>query len=281
MLSQSQFTEQLYQKMLEHYKPSSHMPVKELKLLEHQIDVQGQHGEVFTCYTDKIYSRYLENPDFIKTIFAQTLQTYNDLFLYDENVFSGVLPIIKNQEWLDETHRMRVACNHGDDLSFARIMQDQMLTIPLVADLVIAFAISLPKGMKFLYQADLLRYSSDGSLNELYRKAKENLTAYLQELQIKSTPVGYTLELDTDIEASMLLLYEQWQNKLNFLAEPVIALISRDTVILADSSDHEQIHSLRKLTQELYPTVAYRLAPELYTIKNGMLELYESTVREV
>lgn len=278
MLSQLKFTQLLYQKMLEEYGPASHSPIKELVLLESQINVIGQQGETFTCYTDRIYHRYLQKPKQINEIFTQTLQTYKDLFLHDEGGANDVLPFIRNQEWLEEAYRMRIACYYGEDPQDSKLLQEQMLTLPLAGDLIIAFAINLAKGAKFLYQNDLSRYFPGDTLLSVYQKAKDNLTNYLHKLTIQPSPIGYTLELNAEIEPSMFLLYEHWQDKLPFQGPPVIALLARDTVILADSSDPGQVCALQKFAQEVYPTAAYHLSPEIFTLKEGVLELYEQTL---
>lgn len=275
MLSQLQFTQLLYQKMLDQYASSKHMVIEELALLGNQINVRGKRGEAFTCYTDRIYSRYSHRPEFLDAIFVHTLQTYHDLFLYDECGIEGVLPMVRNQEWLTEACYLRVACTHGGKFSDEQMEQEQMLAIPLVNDLAIVFAVNLSKGMHFLYRGELSSYAADDKLQSLYQQAKENLAPYLKQLKFKPTPIGDALEVGEGLEVSMLLLYEQWENRLAMRGSVVIAMIARDTVILVDSSNQEQVKVLRKLARELYPTLTHHISPNLFTFKNGALQLYD------
>lgn len=272
MFSQSELTARLYELMCTRYPRGFASRV--FRLREKQIDVVGTHGKVLTYYTDHIYAQYLQKPQQAEDLFTKTAALWEDLLPQAEVPVKALFPVIKNKQWLEDAYRAQLACQDTEDIQPKKLQAQQILTLPLVSDLFIAFGLDLPGGMQFLVQDDLLSYDAVANLEGLYHLALQNLNGLLPQLFIEETIAGYTLHLDSYHEASMILLYEQWKDKLPFEGAAAVVLMARDSVWLADCAYPQQVKAMHQFAQGVYPTLAYNLSKEIFVLNNGQLEIY-------
>ena len=73
-----------------------------------------------------------------------------------------------------------------------------------------------------------------------------------------------------------MLLFEEIAPKLNLVGEPVLALISRDRFIVADSNVPEDVATLKQFAAEQTSQVPHALSAHLYHYQNGHIRLYEA-----
>lgn len=272
MISQLELTARLYQLMCARYPRGFASRV--FRLREKQIDVVAAQGKVLTYYTDHIYNQYLQKPQYVEELLTQTVALWKELLPQAEIPVEALLPVIKNKQWLEDAYRVQLACQDTQTIEPKRLQAQQILTLPLVSDLFIVFGLDLSGGMQFLVQDDLLSYDAVGNLEGLYHLALQNLSSLLPQLHIEETLAGSALHVDSYHEASMILLYDQWKEKLAFEGAPAVALVARDAVWLADCAYPQQVNAMRQFAQGVYPTLAYNLSTEIFVFNNGQLELY-------
>lgn len=220
-------------------------------------------GEPLTFYPDNLYYAYLQDTTSFEDYQENIIQNIGEL-LNPTDETPLLLPAIKNTSWLD-------ACKQTD----ANKQDDPVVYLPLAGDLVVVFALDMSVRMSYLYQSQLVEYSPDNDLNTLYMHALNNFNSYLEHIDIQRTEIGYIIRLDGNYDASLILKVDQWLTNLSLIGQPVVAIIARNLLVIADSNDHEQVHLLRQYAKQQMDEAPYALSAELYTLKDAKLTLYD------
>jgi hypothetical protein len=276
-LSKCEVAQKLCEKMRERYKKNRFTVINPHQPDEVRIDITGTDGHTFSCYVDSLYSTYLGDPSRLGEFCENMLTTVDSLLLNTDEVRPLLLPAIKNQSWIE---RVQHTPQQEKDSSFFHTTSQQygrqLAHIPLVADLSIVFALDTPHHMSYVFNEQLHDFSAADDIQEVYQQALENLKTHIPGMKIKASPLGYTVHVDSNYDASMILLYDQWKERIALRGDPVIAIVARGTLIIADSDNTKQIHDLRKFVQDIFPTVAYSLSPLLFTIKDEQLSIFSA-----
>lgn len=283
LLNKRELTEMLCEKMKARY-PNHLFEIADANHVDNiHIRVTGIDGHSFACYTDSIYALYEQHPDELDLLCANMLQTLDSIITQDKETAPVLLPSIKNQTWINsiEHHQPnKLVFESGMQPNALDLHPRNLVNIALVDNLFIVFVMDTPKYMNYVFKEDLARLAKDGDVRTLYAQALDNLRQFIPRIQFESSAIGLSLHVDANYNASMILLYDEWKDKLTLEGNPVIALLARDTLLIADDANPQQLQSLQKFVQKIYPDIAYGLSPSLYTIRHSMLTSYAPKAKE-
>ena len=131
--------------------------------------------------------------------------------------------------------------------------------------------------MTYLFESDLPNYTPDGNKDTALQLAQDNLRAHSEHVEIEPIHNAWQqIRFDQTYDASWVLLFEEIAPKLNLVGEPVLALISRDRFIVADSNVPEDVAALKQFAAEQISQVPHALSAHLYHYQNGHIRLYEA-----
>lgn len=173
-----------------------------------------------------------------------------------------LLPVIKPVEWVDIARRQI----QGSGLDPARAA---FIIRPLVADLVVAYALDTDAMMQFV-TSDLLE---ELGLDEarLHETALANLARKLPEMEIKGHDGRYVVRLDRNYDASMLLILDQWRDRVPIDGPILLAVPARDEVLIGDAGDPDIAESLAEIAQEIVAQSPYALSSQVLRWSDGRL----------
>jgi len=188
------------------------------------------------------------------------------------NVDGKIMPVIKPYSWLQQYA----------DAEGKSFTDCSMLWVPLAfegtGDLGIVFAIDQGENMMFANEA----LFPNVDISELYQEAIENIQLYFIEqikaetLQINEQAIGCFVSTDGNYESSLVLLIAPLiEHFMTIVGDPVFVLLARDTFIIADSDNKEQITALKEAAVQSFSEISYPLSSTLYTYKNRTIYIYE------
>ncbi|MFD1259144.1 hypothetical protein [Entomomonas asaccharolytica] len=232
------------------------------------VSIERPEGDPIIFYPDNLYYAYLQGNEDFTAYKNNIIQNICDIFhAVDEEPI--LLPTIKPISWLDEVYRAIYQANPN-------AKEDPLVYLPLAGDLIIVFALDMSTRMSYLYHSQLADYSADNDLQALYLQALENFKTKLDHIEIYSSDIGYTLTLDGNYDASLVLTLEQLLPSLELKGEPIIAIIARNQLIIADSYNSQQVSMLNHYAKQQMQEAPYALSAELFCLKDNKLSLYNS-----
>jgi hypothetical protein len=101
-------------------------------------------------------------------------------------------------------------------------------------------------------------------VTSLQKLAIANLTQKAQAVQMQSAGPMSMLLLDGYYESSLLLLPEIWQGLDARMGSVVVAIPTREVVLLVDGTDTEAVAALRAVIQQPFQTQPYAISPDLF-----------------
>jgi uncharacterized protein YtpQ (UPF0354 family) len=111
---------------------------------------------------------------------------------------------------------------------------------------------------------------------ELRPLACENLKRLLPKIERRGGNGLFVLRAGGDYDASLLLLDSMWVDmKKEVRGDVVVAIPSRDLLIVTGSEDFHGIEKVRKIVDESFAQGAYRLTKKLFVFRNGKLEEFK------
>lgn len=270
LLSQYELAETLLSKMRARY------PNNTLTLTDSDnpddiyIDIKYPNGQTLTCCTESLYMAYKQAPHRLNDHYAHMLETLDTLVQDDESLEQMLLPVILNQDRIDDIQNKYLQGKRSGILPESKTL----CYCPLVADLYIAYVIDNSHQLYYLYEEQLSHFSAIRSKEEIAQLALANLQKKVDDLRIHTSPLGISLHLDSEYESSMLLIYELWKDRLQLTGEPVIAIAARDTVLIVNSEDKTSVVNLQKMAQGIYEKIPSATSAQLFTIREGRLCIY-------
>jgi uncharacterized protein YtpQ (UPF0354 family) len=218
-----------------------------------------------TVFLHNAYELYQQSPKELSAIIqryaASSLDTLTQM---DETVDrTRIVPVIKDRAWLEETRQAMLA--HGMDKAPEHVWQD------FSPDLVILYAEDLPTNIRYLTPDNLKELGLE--LAELRTLACDNLRRILPDIECKGSDGLYMLTAGGDYEASLLLADKIWSSgQFQVQGEIVVAIPTRDLLLVTGSESTESLEKLRELAKEAYEGGSYRLTPKLFVYRNGKFE---------
>jgi uncharacterized protein YtpQ (UPF0354 family) len=177
-----------------------------------------------------------------------------------------ILPVIKTSEWLDVSlSQLKAAGRDLDDAAdtpFVRRM--------LAGDLLLVYVEDHQDTMSYVGSAELQRMALDEP--GLFDLALDNLERdLLPQLDVAGGDGRYAARLDRNYDASMILLFERWRDRMALAGDPVIAIGARDELLICGSQDQEAVEGLADMAREIADAAAYPLSRRLFTWRDGEL----------
>lgn len=209
--------------------------------------------EPVQMHLDNAYRNYLGNRSARRQIIAQ----YVDALLSadDKLLPKDIIPIVKDKAFVTETlEHLKGQGKDGTDL---------FTTEEYNEELVIVYAID---------SAQSIRYLNPGALNEidlqgesLRSLAISNLKRILPGIEVHGKPPFLMLTAGGVFESSLLLLERVWDKRqLGIEGDIVIAVPSRDVLLVADGNSEAALQKLRKQAAQIAGSAAYRLSDRLF-----------------
>jgi uncharacterized protein YtpQ (UPF0354 family) len=107
---------------------------------------------------------------------------------------------------------------------------------------------------------------------ELRALACENLKRLLPKIERHGTGGVYMVTAGGDYEASLLLLDSIWSGgEMEVKGEVVVAIPTRDLLLVTGSKDSEGIEKVKRMVKEA-SSGAYRLTQKLFVYRSGRFE---------
>lgn len=224
-------------------------------------------GKVST-FLGNAYARYLQQPEAMNALFAEHLADARRTQEADDSTeLSRILPVLKTTEWVSASQAQLASSNAPAD-------QFPVLG-KLPGSLVLAYVEDTPEAMRYITPSRQKRIDTDfAALNDT---ALENLKAFLPQLRVEGGGGRYAARLDHNYDASMVLVFEHWRDRLSVPGDPVFAIAARDELLICGSEDHESVAALRDMAREIAAKSAYGLTSELFVWRDGRLQVLDKT----
>ena len=267
-LSKREFTEQLAQEI------QQSIPDILVKVMdadnddEISIHIEHPNSQSNIVYPDNLYASYLQEREDFAAYKQNIIYNIHDMY-FGEEESPTLIPNIKHIDWVKEIEKVSSQSTSDEPA--------KLVTFPFAGDLVIVIAMDYTSKMTYLFESDLPNYTPDGNKDTALQLARDNLRAHSEHVEIE--PIQNTWQLirfDQTYDASWVLLFEEIAPKLNLVGEPVLALISRDRFIVADSNVPEDVVALKQFATEQISQVPHALSAHLYHYQNGHIRLYEA-----
>jgi len=234
-----------------------------------QINTSKIGGYGLTVFLNNAYAQYSSSPSQYQEIMRSQIDTikahYQTLSTTTE---SSILAVIKPADYLITVKKQ---------LSLAGVSGKE---IPLVYtkindDLYVFFVFDTENGMRLITKKDL----AEKKINEtaIFSIATRNLSSYFQKKQTRinrltqiETANIYTVSLDENYEASILLLNKFWNRETFDVKGSIVAFVpARNTVIVTGSNDQEGIRIAGYLAEKGFKELGYAISPKGYVFDAG------------
>jgi uncharacterized protein YtpQ (UPF0354 family) len=262
VLTPGQFTNEFAQELR---KASPELKVEVVKDME--LKVTTANGRESTSFLDNAYDTYKLDPkskqEVIQKFVAAGLNTVASLGKSEAVDRKLIVPVVKDRPWLEETRQALLA--RGAKKLPEHVYED------LNADLIILYAEDSPKNIRYVGPKDL----EDAHIGrkELRTLACENLKRLLPKIERHGTNGLFMIVAGGDYEASLLLLDSIWDDmKKEVRGDVVVAIPSRDLLLVTGSEDSQGVEKVKKMVDESFANGAYRLTKKLFVFREGRLD---------
>lgn len=257
LLTPKQFTREFAQ-ALRHARPS--LGVEIVRDLE--LKIASPAGGDSTSFLNNAYDTYKRDPNAKAEVIQRFVAAYLDTIGGTEKGVdrTRIVPVIKDRPWLDETRQTLIS--RGAKRVPEHVYDD------FTADLVVLYAEDSPRTIRYLEPKDL--EAAKIERGDLRKLACENLKRLLPKIERHGTNGVYMLTADGAYEASLLLLDSIWQDaRFDVQGDIVVAVPTRDVLLVAGSRDAQGIAKLKQLVEKVSNGGAYRLTQKLFVYRNG------------
>ena len=241
-------------------KSAPEFQVEIIRDLELKITKQGNNEH--TTFLDNAYDSYKQDTREKDNVIARYVASGIEIYAANTEIVdkSRIVPIINDTGWLEEINEsMRV---RGAKKPLEHVYDN------LNGDLVILYAEDSPKNIRYLTSSDIAKLKL--SREKLRGMACENLKGLLPKIELHGDDGLYMLTAGGDYEASLLLLDSIWSNKnLAVKGDIVVAIPTRDLLLVTGSSDKEGISKLKARAKKSYDEGTYRLTQKLFVRRGG------------
>lgn len=238
------------------------LPAHEITIIKPlEVLVKAQDGTTSRAFLDNAYNQYLADPDARQEIIERHVASIAE---YSNApgplVAANIVPIIKDRAWLEETAATTAKLGEG---KVAERVFDELNDV-----LVIVYAEDTPRNIRYFSPKDLAEAGIDR--RQLRKLAVTNLRRILPGIETQQGELFAMLTAGGNYEASLLLLDDLWSgDKLKVEGEFVVAVPSRDLLLVTGSRNAEGIARLRQIAEEIVAEGTYTLTSELFVYRQG------------
>lgn len=233
------------------------LKVSEIKGLE--IQTEFENSSEYRHFLDNCYAEYLRDPEDIEEIFKKYLEVSDSLYASDEKLMlNNILPVVKDKRFVG--HLMELNENFEKNHLFEKYNDE----------LYIFYVEDTEANINYLTQENFNTLNVE--INELKKIAIENLSN-LSEITKYGENGYYMLVTDGNYESSLILMDIWYKENFSVNGEMVIAIPSRDLIIITGKNDLDNLEKLRKTIEEVNQTGDHLVSKEIFEYKNGKFEL--------
>lgn len=259
IISKSKFTAEFAEAL---HKSSPELKVQVVE--EMQLKVTSADNHDFTLYLDNAYDQYKQDPKSKYAIFANYVGSFS------ETVASApksegldrtlIIPVIKDRAWLDETQK---ALRDRGAKEIPEVIHED-----LNSDLIIIYAEDSPQNIRYFTAKDLEK--AHIQQEDLRSLACENLKRVIPKIERHGGDGLFMLAAGGSYEASLLLIDSVWDGlKKDVKGDIVIAIPTRDVLIVTGSDDSQGINKMNQIVKEASAQGSYRLTSKLFVHRHG------------
>ncbi len=228
----------------------------------------GRTGEK-NVFLDNAYREYSLVPDELDAVLDRYVNAALEMALDSVTRIDlrRIVPVIKDAAYPAEVRKSLIKAGHSaEDIGFHYE--------PLNPDLVIFYALDSDRNIRYLSHEDLK--SLDFAPGELRQQALKNLNGLLPQIEKHGAGGTFVVTAGGTYEASLLLVDSLWSAE-NFQVdgEIVVAVPSRDLLLVTGSQNTEGLSHLRKLAKETVENGAYHLTSQLFVRREGKWAAFE------
>jgi uncharacterized protein YtpQ (UPF0354 family) len=173
-----------------------------------------------------------------------------------------IIPIIKDTPWVTEVETAMQA--KGAEMRAT-------VTEAYNNELSILYAVNQANSIRYLTPEELTEVNLQGE--SLRNFAVRNLQEILPNVVLETHGPIRRLQAGGMFEASLILLDRVWNKKeLEIKGDIVIAIPSRELLLVADSNDPQALATIRKAATGLARDAAYRLTDQLFIRRDGTFQ---------
>jgi uncharacterized protein YtpQ (UPF0354 family) len=256
VLTPSQFTKEFVEALSV---SSPGLKVEVVRDLELRATYPSGHECSFFLYN--AYDAYKQDPSAEAVVMQKFVASFETVVDVRDGVDrTRVIPVIKDRPWLEETRQALL--DRGAKETPEYVYDD------LNDDLIILYAEDSEANIRYFRPEDLEVAKIDR--RELRTLACENLKRLLPKIERHGADGLYVLTAGGDYDASLLLLDSIWiSGQVDVRGDIVVAIPTRDFLLITGSEDPEGIDKVRQAAREAYGGGAYRLTPKLFVYRDG------------
>lgn len=255
-VTRARFTE-LYAEAVRNALPSARVRI----VGELELRVEFPNGRTATSYLDNAYTAYEQDPGSRDRIIARYVErAVKNLAEVETKIDPArVIPVIRGRQFAPITEAER------NPASPSAVVFDHFSE-----DLVIIYGEDRSQDLRYFTGKLFAEIGiARGRLREV---AVTNLRRIIGEIEYKDYGGTYMLLADGANEASLLLLPEIWtKQKLRVDGDFVVAIPTRDVLVVTGSNDADAIERVRALARESFANGPYSISPKLYRFRDGKL----------
>lgn len=233
-----------------------------------ELSITTENGP-FTAYLDNAYARYRGDPGQLFAIIDEYVAATVETALREDQPVdvTRIVPVVKGVDYL-EALRQGV----GGDANETEALD--LASDPYNDHLVVLYAEDTPRNIRYLSETDLEVLGVDrAGLREM---AVENLRGLLPPMEARGSDGTYMLIADGNYEASLLLFDDIWTGgSLPVAGELVVAVPSRDILLVTGSQDAEGLGTVREIAGEVVVSDPYFLTNQLFVYRDGRFQLFD------
>ncbi len=226
---------------------------------ELELRVGGEQEDGCSVFLDNAYKEYGLAPEDLDEVLDRYIQsTLETIRAPDSGVIdiTRIVPVIKDVAYPVEVRKSLIeAGRNTDKLDF--------FYETLNGHLLVFYALDTERNIRYLGREDI--DSLGLQPGELRTRAVKNLGGLLPEIEKHGNAGAFMVTAGGAYEASLLLFDSIWStDTFNVDGEIVVAIPSRDLLLVTGSRDSDGLKRLRKAAVETVQEGSYPLTPELF-----------------
>ncbi len=224
-------------------------------------------GTDSTAYLDNAFKEYQSDPDARQELIERRVAAWVESIDSDGVPLDpkNIVPIIKDRGWVEEARTMSKA--RGFDPDESQVTEDYN------DELVIVYAEDTPRNVRYFTSKDLAKAGVERS--KLRALAIANLRRVLPKIEAHQGEVYSMYTADGNYEASLLLFDDLWDGDIRVDGDIVVAIPTRDVLLITGSKNAEGIARLREVADELTAEGTYTISPALFVYRTGKFRRFD------
>ena len=235
---------------------SARFPDAKFEIIDNNTIESKYKGNTIRILADNAFSDYQSTPDSLRKVLNKYVTVASQLFSPKELISQdNIVPIIKPIEYLNDIQE--IANNMGAKKEVETIYEKYN------DELIIAYAEDSKSSIRYLTATDMKTLAIDK--DSLRSIATRNLDRLLTNINGKGGDGMYMVTAGGDYEASIILL-DNIITKQTFPVNGdfVIAIPTRDILLITGSNEIEKIAKIREAAKDSYETGNYKISPLLF-----------------